>query len=59
MWEAKVTRCVCVLVKQSCGVVDTFKAEIVKLTVRVDVIRKVDWSKILKQDESIGRGGGI
>lgn len=47
---------VCVSVKQSCGLVHTFKAAIVKLTVLVDVIRKVNWSEILKQDEIIGRG---
>ena len=49
--------CLCVLVKQSCGLVHTFKAAIVKLTVLVDVIRKVNWSEILKQDEIIGRWG--
>lgn len=47
----------CVLAKQSCGLVYTFKAVIVKLTVLVVVIRKVNWSEILKQDEIIGRGG--
>lgn len=46
---------VCVSEKQSCGLVASLRGSNVKLTVIVEVIRKVDWSEILKQDESNGR----
>jgi len=49
-----VTRCVCIR-EAELRIGYTFKRANIKLNVIVD-IRKVDWSEILKQDESIGRG---